>query len=176
MPISPRSNQIPPLATRQPLRFSWWRRSTFSGFLLKQLSYLLLAQLSYLFQLSPPLAGLSCICRKNARRFPSCNIEHACWLKSQTLQPNLTLFVLTFHVIWTCLQKYGLKKRKSRFEDPGRDAPACFTSSRFVSEDFGGRGTSAVALSNHKLSLPTIGSMLEYIASRAHHVVEVFWF
>ena len=43
-----------------------------------------------------------------------------------------------------------------------------------MSGDFGGRGTSAVALSNHKLSLPTIGSMLEYIASRAHHVVEVF--
>ena len=43
-----------------------------------------------------------------------------------------------------------------------------------MSGDFGGRGTSAVALSNHKLSLPAIGSMLEYIASRAHLVVEVF--
>lgn len=35
-------------------------------------------------------------------------------------------------------------------------------------------GTSAVALSNHKLSLPSIGSVLEYMASRVHHVVEVF--
>ena len=57
MPISPRSNQIPPLATRQPLRFSWWRRSTFSGFLLKQLSYLLLATFLFVPPMLPVFAG-----------------------------------------------------------------------------------------------------------------------
>ena len=78
MPISPRSDQIPPLATRQLLPPSWWRRrSTFSGFLLKQLSYLLLA--TFLFvPWCPPSTIAWTPYLPDVRTFPACNIEHAC--------------------------------------------------------------------------------------------------
>ena len=87
MPISPRSDQIPPLATRQLLPPSWWRRrSTFSGFLLKQLSYLLLATFLFVPWCPPSIAWTPYL--PDVRTFPACNIEHACLLLIPSRQQN----------------------------------------------------------------------------------------
>ena len=134
MPISPRSNQIRPLATRQPLRFSWWRRSTFSGFLLKQLSYLLLATFLFVLPSAPVFAGRAYV--------SSLQYEHAHLCGSKIYDAGLLHRFFFRGLANTDLRKVEMWSCRECF-------CSSFTSCQFCSVEFGGGTSSRVAQLGH---------------------------